>query len=85
MKHITSGEGGALITNNRELISKAYILRSHGMEKVSNSGNNSKIEPWYYEMNELGYNYRITDFQCALGSNQSFKIKSVFKKEKTHC
>ena len=82
VKHITSGEGGALITNNRELISKAYILRSHGMEKVSNSGNNSKIEPWYYEMNELGYNYRITDFQCALGSNQLLKLSQFLKKRK---
>jgi len=85
VKHITTGEGGAVLTNNFELDSKVKILRTHGMVK-ENFPNESRIpntqhptpktQPpmWYYEMQELGYNYRITDFQCALGSSQLKKL-----------
>ncbi len=73
VKHITSGEGGAVLTNDAELDARIKMFRSHGatrdgalMEK--NEG------PWYYEMIELGYNYRITDLQCALGVNQLEKL-----------
>ena len=52
------------------------------MEKVSKSRDNSAIEPWYYEMHELGYNYRITDFQCALGSNQLLRLSEFLSKRK---
>jgi len=69
VKHIACGEGGMITTNNKELYDKLIILRTHGITKdpalmEENHGG------WYYEMQELGYNYRLTDFQAALGSSQ---------------
>jgi UDP-4-amino-4,6-dideoxy-L-N-acetyl-beta-L-altrosamine transaminase len=67
VKHITTGEGGAILTNNKEYYDRAMMYRTHGITKE----NLSKDEgPWYYEMNELGFNYRITDIQAVLGSSQ---------------
>jgi perosamine synthetase len=73
VKHLTTGEGGAILTNNSDLVEKVKRLRSHGMTKDP-SLMDSNDGPWYYEMHELGYNYRITDFQSALGSNQLKKL-----------
>jgi perosamine synthetase len=70
VKHITSGEGGALLTNDSEIDEKVRRLRTHGISK----GNSKFNEPWYYEMHELGFNCRITDLQCALGKNQLKKL-----------
>jgi UDP-4-amino-4,6-dideoxy-N-acetyl-beta-L-altrosamine transaminase len=76
VKHITTGEGGAVTTNSEEIYKKLLILRSHGIERsdficremaFDSKGN---LNPWYYEMQTLGFNYRITDFQCALGVSQ---------------
>ena len=69
VKNITTGEGGSVLTNFDSYDKKIRLLRTHGMTKekkslIENEG------PWFYEMHEVGYNYRITDFQCALGSNQ---------------
>jgi len=69
VKHIASGEGGMITTNNKDLYEKLLILRTHGITKDpqllhENHGG------WYYEMQELGYNYRLTDFQAALGISQ---------------
>jgi UDP-4-amino-4,6-dideoxy-N-acetyl-beta-L-altrosamine transaminase len=69
VKHIATGEGGAITTARQDLYHKIEILRTHGITKKpelmeENHGG------WYYEMQQLGYNYRITDFQCALGSSQ---------------
>lgn len=69
VKHIACGEGGMITTNNKELYDKLLILRTHGITKdpallKENHGG------WYYEMQQLGYNYRLTDFQAALGSSQ---------------
>lgn len=66
VKHIATGEGGAVTTNNKELYDKVALLRTHGITKdptllEKNDGG------WYYEMQELGYNYRITDMQASLG------------------
>ena len=68
VKHITTGEGGAVLTNDPEIDEKARCLRTHGMTKVPQQLEKSD-GPWYYEMQEMGFNYRITDLQCALGSN----------------
>lgn len=68
IKNITTGEGGMLTTNQKDLYEKIILLRNHGIKKKSN------IEPWYYEQEELSYNYRITDFQCSLGKNQLEKL-----------
>jgi UDP-4-amino-4,6-dideoxy-N-acetyl-beta-L-altrosamine transaminase len=69
VKHIATGEGGMITTNDKELYDKLNILRTHGITKnpellIENHGG------WYYEMQELGYNYRLTDFQAALGISQ---------------
>ncbi|MDC0865579.1 UDP-4-amino-4,6-dideoxy-N-acetyl-beta-L-altrosamine transaminase [bacterium] len=73
VKHITTGEGGSIMTNNSSIDEKVRCLRSHGMTKNPDKMNKND-GPWYYEMHEIGYNYRITDFQCALGSNQLKKL-----------
>ena len=69
VKHIAAGEGGMITTNDELLYKKILNLRTHGMQQDPNK----KIENhgvWYYEMQELGYNYRLTDFQAALGLSQ---------------
>ncbi len=76
VKHITTGEGGAVTTNDEGLYRELLDLRTHGITKdpahlERNDG------PWYYEQRTLGFNYRITDVQCALGSSQAKKL-SVF-------
>lgn len=73
VKHLTTGEGGAVLTNDNKIDQKVRLLRSHGMIKDPDQLENND-GPWYYEMHEIGYNYRITDFQCALGSNQLKKL-----------
>ena len=81
VKHITTGEGGAVLTNDQTMDEKIKCMRSHGMTK-----NPNKLEqndgPWYYEMQEIGYNYRITDFQCALGSSQLKKLSQFVQKRR---
>jgi len=81
VKHITTGEGGAVLTNNSDLDGKVRRLRSHGMTKNPNLLENND-GPWYYEMHEMGYNYRITDFQCALGSSQLKKLGQFVQKRR---
>ncbi len=68
VKHLTTGEGGAITTNSKELYEKMLTLRGHGMVKTLD------MKPWEYEMRELGFNYRITDIQCALGISQLKKL-----------
>ena len=69
VKHITTGEGGMILTDNEEFYQKLKTFRQHGIVK-DNPGN----EPWYYEIHDPGYNFRITDFQCALGISQLRKL-----------
>jgi UDP-4-amino-4,6-dideoxy-N-acetyl-beta-L-altrosamine transaminase len=69
VKHIAAGEGGMITTNDKALYEKLHVLRTHGITKnpnhlIENHGG------WYYEMQELGYNYRLTDFQAALAKSQ---------------
>lgn len=69
VKHIAAGEGGCITTNRKDLYEKVALYRTHGITKdperlTRNDGG------WYYEMQELGYNYRITEFQAALASSQ---------------
>ncbi len=80
VKTITTGEGGAVLTNNDELARKVRLLRSHGMVRNMEIYD-GKEGPWYYEMEEMGYNYRLTDFQCALG-NAQLKHLEDFKKRR---
>lgn len=81
VKHITTGEGGAVLTNDSDLAAKIRCLRTGGIKHNSNEftsewsrDSNGNSHPWAYEMHHLGYNYRITDFQCALGLSQLPKL-----------
>ena len=89
VKSIAMGEGGVITTNNKKIYEKLLLLRNNGIEKKGSGfiyKNNSKegkiINPWYYEMQELGYHYRITDIQCALGLSQLKKINKFLTKRK---
>ena len=79
VKNFTTGEGGSVMTNIKTLDDKIKLLRSHGMSKDSNILTRNE-GPWYYEMHEIGYNYRLTDFQCALGLSQLEKLGEFIKK-----
>lgn len=79
VKTIATGEGGAITTNDKNLYEKLLLLRNHGITKdhLKFKIQNSKLTgPWYYEMQELGFNYRLTDMQAALGVSQLKKIDS---------
>ncbi len=74
VKHLTTAEGGAITTNNKKTYKKLITLRGHGMVKTP------EMKPWEYEMRELGFNYRITDIQCALGISQLKKLPSFVER-----
>ena len=67
VKIITTGEGGAITTNDEELSNRVKLLRSHGITKNKKFFLNKKEGDWYYEQQHLGFNYRLTDLQSALG------------------
>lgn len=73
VKHITTGEGGIITTNNEEYYQKLMQFRTHGITRDASKLINNQ-GPWYYEMQLLGYNYRITDIQAALGVSQLKKL-----------
>ena len=77
VKHITTGEGGIIVTNDEEYFERLQLFRSHGITK--NNLINESHGDWYYEMQYLGFNYRITDIQCALGLSQLKKLDSFVK------
>ncbi|HEX3008109.1 MAG TPA: UDP-4-amino-4,6-dideoxy-N-acetyl-beta-L-altrosamine transaminase, partial [Bacteroidales bacterium] len=80
VKTITTGEGGAITTNDHDLFTKLRLLRSHGITRESNQMTENP-GPWYYEMQDLGFNYRLTDIQAALGISQLNKL-SFFKRRR---
>ncbi|MDX9713875.1 MAG: UDP-4-amino-4,6-dideoxy-N-acetyl-beta-L-altrosamine transaminase [Dissulfurispiraceae bacterium] len=81
VKAIATGEGGMITTNDESIYRKLLRLRSHGINKLDDAflmpeqaNTKGNPNPWYYEMQELGYHYRITDIQCALGLSQFKKL-----------
>ena len=74
VKHLTTAEGGAITTNSKEMYEKLLYLRTHGMIKTP------EMKPWEYEMRDLGFNYRITDIQCALGISQLKKLPAFIER-----
>ncbi len=99
VKGITSGEGGVITTNSKEIYENLLLLRSHGICKgnfdlpgISEPGDdliyqdeaieNGLLNPWYYEMQHLGFNYRITDIQCALVLSQLNKVDKFLERRR---
>ena len=74
VKLITTGEGGAVLTNNVELSNSVRLLRSHGITREPNQMTKKPSGPWYYEQTRLGFNYRMTDIQAALGKSQLSRL-----------
>jgi dTDP-4-amino-4,6-dideoxygalactose transaminase len=74
VKHITTGEGGAITTNSKEIYDKIISLRNHGTIKTKD------MKPWAYEMINLGFNYRLSDIGCALGISQLNKLDNFIKR-----
>ncbi len=89
VKHITTGEGGAVTTNSKRIYKKLLALRNNGVVKDNFKNKDMAYDekgnknPWYYEMQYGGFNYRITDFQCALGISQMNKLDAFLEKRRT--
>lgn len=82
VKTVTGGEGGAVLTNDEELYKKLLLFRSHGITRDASLLEHESHGPWYYEQIDLGYNYRITDIQCALILSQLDKLEMFSKRRK---
>ncbi|WP_395167154.1 UDP-4-amino-4,6-dideoxy-N-acetyl-beta-L-altrosamine transaminase [Francisella salimarina] len=80
VKIVTTAEGGMLMTNSSELAAKIGLLRTHGMTRDESLMTKESEGPWYYQMINLGYNYRITDMQCALGLSQISRLDEFVAK-----
>ena len=80
VKPITTGEGGAILTNDATLAHKARLLRNHGISKNPAEYTRPGDGPWYYEQQALGFNYRMTDIQAALGRSQLKKLPTFIQK-----
>jgi len=78
VKHIATGEGGMVLTNNNKLYEKLKMLRTHGITRETSSSPGG----WYYEMQMLGFNYRLTDIQSALGISQMKKLSCFLKRRR---
>jgi len=80
VKHITTGEGGMITTDDPKLAGRMRLLRSHGI--TTDARQREEQGSWFYEMVDLGYNYRITDFQCALGISQLQKLPKFLERRR---
>ncbi len=86
VKTITTGEGGMVTGSDQQLIDRIRRLRSHGIAREPDTFSQTEMafesgepNPWYYEMSEIGYNYRVTDFQCALGLSQLSRLDGIIE------
>ncbi len=89
VKIIAAGEGGMITTNSEAYYRRLLRLRSHGINKmddafhnIANAFNDGQVNPWYYELQELGYNYRITDIQAALALSQFARLDTFLARRK---
>lgn len=81
VKPITTGEGGMIVTDNEDFYKKMILFRSHGITR-DDSMMTRNDGPWFYQQFNLGYNYRITDIQCALGCSQMKKLDRFLARRK---
>lgn len=77
VKIITSGEGGMILTNREDLYERLVRLRSHGITRDATLMESESEGPWYYQQLELGFNYRMTDIQAALGASQMQRLDTM--------
>jgi dTDP-4-amino-4,6-dideoxygalactose transaminase len=77
VKIITTAEGGMALTNDAALCNRMQLLRSHGITRDANQMTKEADGPWYYQQIDIGYNYRMTDIQAALGSSQMTRLDKV--------
>ena len=82
VKTVTGGEGGAVLTNSEELYQKLLLYRSHGITRNKDLMTKESEGPWYYQMIDLGFNYRMTDIQAALLISQLDKLPMFSKRRK---
>jgi UDP-4-amino-4,6-dideoxy-N-acetyl-beta-L-altrosamine transaminase len=82
VKIITTGEGGAVLTNDARLAARLRSLRSHGITRDVEQMEHESPGPWYYEMQELGFNYRMTDIQAALGTSQLDRLDAFLARRR---
>ncbi len=82
VKHITTGEGGVVTTANASLAAKIKKLRTHGITKNPAEYENANDGGWYHEMQDLGYNYRISDILCKLGESQLSRLDENLKRRR---
>jgi UDP-4-amino-4,6-dideoxy-N-acetyl-beta-L-altrosamine transaminase len=82
VKIITTGEGGCAVTNNKEFGSRMRLLRSHGISRDDTLFEGGSHGPWFYEMVDLGWNYRMTDIQAALGVSQMSRLKKIIDRRR---
>ncbi|QEE16033.1 UDP-4-amino-4,6-dideoxy-N-acetyl-beta-L-altrosamine transaminase [Promethearchaeum syntrophicum] len=81
VKHIATGEGGMIVTNSQEFANKIRVLRTHGITKKQQDLSHNEGS-WYYEMQMLGYNYRLSDIHSALGLSQLKKLDQFVKRRR---
>ena len=89
VKSVTTGEGGVITTNSLDLYNRLLQLRSHGISQQSEKFLNPQLastygvkNPWYYEMQQLGYHYRLTEIQAVLGTSQMRKLRKFVSKRR---
>ena len=82
VKIITTGEGGMLLTNDKDLYEKLRLYRSHGITRDPSLMTHETDGPWYYQQIDLGFNYRMTDIQAALGSSQMDKLEDFVERRR---
>ncbi len=84
IKHVAMGEGGAVLTNDAVLAERARLFRNHGMIRDPRQWRNAPEPnaPWYYEMHEIGWNYRASEMQCALGLSQLSRLESGIRRRR---
>jgi UDP-4-amino-4,6-dideoxy-N-acetyl-beta-L-altrosamine transaminase len=82
VKIITTGEGGMAMTNNAELARRMQLLRTHGVTREPDQMEHAPDGGWYYEQLELGYNYRMTDIQAALGTSQANRLDELVQRRR---
>ncbi|HVP06885.1 MAG TPA: UDP-4-amino-4,6-dideoxy-N-acetyl-beta-L-altrosamine transaminase [Candidatus Acidoferrum sp.] len=88
VKHVAMGEGGAISTDDPEMATRLRLFRNHGMRKdgfvdrALATTPDGRVNPWYYEMHELGFNYRLTDIHAALGQSQLMRLPQSLERRR---